>query len=583
MAALLVNPSSVGVNGLRPADLWDAEVWTAASGPHPATSLHRGPLDDDGLTAFYRAHLGQREMVLAAVERYLTSGAPLAVVGTEVSAPAHWAFLVGRLLLPSAAWRLPFSTYERLDARPLGITEPSAIVGVPVLGRVAPRALAAQGYTVLADDEEPIRNGQDEWALRSGPAPIPGPWARLAETVIVADLLPEVTRRIERLAVEVGDSTADRPAWALAAAVLLLDDVDEFGDLGRDAAALVLDHWPAALQMGSKTAERLLERLRRHISPPSQVTELIFQRSHPSNVVAYVASLERLHAALTSPAVLDRHQHTLPELLAMTYPAARRELDKVLGGALEWVMAAADSARALLEITGLMDGAASPLDLRLRAVELARELLVPKLLESATDPARSGWPPIPAWLWDSVVPELATTPQLEHGIALPGENLSTAMHEWLGSLSLPAGELTAEALRRTGPVEWERAAYRLYVRRDQDITPLERAAAFLRTVHCAAVNEGTGMDRWVGRAIDEIYRRPPLDLPTALVLMDVLPPDLAFAATLAGVLQRTPPSVMTRAAVERLYSRETIPSTLERLFARHQHEEVPTAVRPVEG
>ncbi|MGY1730322.1 hypothetical protein ACI798_02285 [Geodermatophilus sp. SYSU D01045] len=581
---LLLSPDAVQVDGtssLRPADLWDAPLWLRPLGTKatedsaPDEDLHaltRGPLDDVALEAFTKAHPNQRELVLAAIERYLCGGAgPLVVVGdASFSSVATWLHLAGRLLLPASAWRLPFSTYERLrDARTANNWQ-FAAVGVPAADAAAAAALPGSRFTVLRDEEQPVRAGLGRWTLHDGTELMADSWAQLAESVITNEFLPVVADQVNALASRVGDTTLDQPLWALGAAVLLDEDLAEF--FGSEAAEVAAAHWPARLE-SEELLEQVLEGVERYGEPDvaADLRERVV--SDPDSPIAQRALLRPVLAALETPADFERLAHTLPQRPIEVAPTLRTDLSDAVADALGRVPQADDPVGALLAVAAVMDSVASPLELRLRAVELARELVVPRLVEPAADPVRRGWPPVPSWLWDSLTPALAATPQLEHGIELPGENLSAATHEWLGSLSLPTGELTAEALRRTGPVEWERASYRLFVQR-ADVTPLERAAAFLRTVYCAAVNEGTGMDRWAGRAVDEAYKRPPLDLPTALVLMDVLSPDVAFAGPLAGVLQRTPvASSGTRAAVEQLYERETVPSTLEKLLERHRRFE----------
>ncbi|MGY1784740.1 GAP1-N2 domain-containing protein [Geodermatophilus sp. SYSU D00698] len=571
---------------LRPADLWDAALWQRPLGAQAAEEtlldehlrdLTRGPLDAAALEAFTRAHPDQRELVLAAVERFLGGAGPLVVVGDgSFSSVATWLHLAGRLLLPTSAWRLPFSTYERLRDPRTATGWRFAVVGVPAADAAAAAALPGSRFTVLRDDEKPVRAGLGRWTLHDGAPLTAGPWARLAESVISAEFLPVVTDQVEALAAAVGNSTADRPMWALGAAVLLDDDLAEF--FGADAAEVAAAHWPARVD-AEEVLERVLECVERHAAPGSDAAARIRERltSDPDSPLAQRALLRPVLAALETPADFERLAHTLPQRPIEVAPALRTDLGGAVADALGRVPQADDPVGALLAVAAVMDHVSSPLELRLRAVELARELVVPRLVEPAADPVRRGWPPVPSWLWDSLTRELAATPQLEHGIELPGENLSAATHEWLGSLSLPAGELTAEALRGTGPVEWERAAYRLYVRRDRDVTPLERAAAFLGTVRSGAVNDGTAIDRWASRAADDAYPRNSLDVPTATVLMDAIPAEVPFAVALATVLQRTPPSPETRAAAVRLHEREVVPRNVEHVVERHRRFEEPAA------
>ncbi|MGY1738015.1 GAP1-N2 domain-containing protein [Geodermatophilus sp. SYSU D00684] len=562
---------------LRPADLWDAALWRRPLGAQAAEGtlldehlrdLTRGPLDDAALETFTRAHPDQRELVLAAVERYLGGAGPLVVVGdASFSSVATWLHLAGRLLLPASAWRLPFSTYERLrDARAAN-GWPFAVVGVPAADAAAAGALPGSRFTVLRDDEQPARASLGRWTLHDGAELTAGPWARLAESVITSEFLPVVAEQVEALAVEVEDSTLDRPLWALGAAVLLDDDLAEF--FGSEAADVVAEHWPTSLP-AEATFDRLLERVRELAAPGSHATERILERAgvDPHGMVAHRASIEPVRTALASP--VDFEKHPLPGPLAAVSPAGLRVLDKVLGGALEKVSQAVDPARDLLEIAGLMDGTTNPVELRLRAVELARELLVPRLVDPATDPIDRGWAPVPPWLWNSLLPALAAMPGLQHGSELPGRNLSAATHEWLGSLSVPVGDLTVDELQGTGPIEWERAAYRLFIRRAEDVTPLERAAAYLSMISSNAFTEGIPIERWAGYAADETYPRGTLDLITATVLMEALPQGIPFASAFGAVLQRTSPSSTSQAAVAQFRQRdEEIPAAVQKLLEQH--------------
>ncbi|WP_170121434.1 hypothetical protein [Geodermatophilus tzadiensis] len=551
LAGLLVDPSVIGSAVLRPADLWDADIWSMDPGPRPGRDLRRGSLDDAGLTAFARAHPDQREVVLAAVSSTMRSGGPLLVVGDEPAAAAHWAWLVGRLLLPVATWLLPFSTYERLVApRPAG-TLPFALAGVPGADASAVGAIAELGATVLGDREQPVRGGRDRWVLRSGTAVSAGPWARLAETVVVLDLLPEVARRVDALAAEVGGAGARRPLWALAAAVLLLDDAD---DLTADAAALARDEWPAGVPVGAPLVTRVLELVREHAPPP---------------VVAAPSARPDAWWETARGRVPADAGESLSRTWFRLSGAVRRGVETARERARERQAEAGDLPSSLLSVAALLDDSPALAEDRRQIAELAREVLVPAVLDRSTDPLRDGWEPVADWLWEELVPELEVAPQLTDGRGLPGTVLSAATHEWLGHRSLPVGPLTVAALQRTGPVEWERAAHRLHVRRGTDVTPLERAAAFLAAVSFGAGNGGTPVERWAGRAAEAAYPHGSLDLDTARVLMEVLPADIPFAWVLGAVLQRTPPGAVTRAAVLRLLDREVVPPALQRLIEWH--------------
>ncbi|MGY1738016.1 GAP1-M domain-containing protein [Geodermatophilus sp. SYSU D00684] len=555
LTCLVVDPDSVGRQLPRPAELWDAPLWTVTLG-YPLPPLTPGPIDDAALTAFARTHPDQREVVFAAVGHALRDGGPLLVVGDDPAAAAHWACLVGRLLLPVSAWRLPFSTHERLVApRPDGAV-PFAVAGVPVVDAAAAEALATRDFTVLADDEQPVRGGRSRWALRSGPTVGVGPWARLAETVVVAGLLPDVAQRIDELAGESGRPATRRPLWALGAAVLLLDDVDDLGDLAADAADLVRVQWPAELAGDGPLLHRLTGRLAVHTRPvvdeaavegPTSRVEVLWQ---------------------------DVRTRVVPE----AGESLARNLSRLSGAVRRGVEAARDRARerrgddlpgSLLEVAALLDADAPAADRR-EVVDLASDVLVPALLDARTDPLRAGWEPIPGWLWEELVPELEGTPLFADGGRLPGLVFSPHVHRWLGSLSLPVGQLRVEALQRTGPLEWERAAHRVYVLRSATVSPLERAAAFLGTVSSTVANRGVPVERVAAQAADSTYPGDSLDAATASVLMAVLPAGLPFSWALAPVLQRTAPSATTRAAVARLREHEVVPIALANLVEHHE-------------
>ncbi|GAB3197979.1 hypothetical protein GCM10027261_24360 [Geodermatophilus arenarius] len=555
LTCLVVDPDAVGRQLPRPAEFWDAPLWTVAPG-RPLPPLTPGPIDDAALTAFARTHPDQREVVFAAVERALRAGGPLLVVGDDPAATAHWAWLVGRLLLPISAWRLPFSTHERLAApRPEGAV-PFGIAGVPTTDAAAAQALAAREFTVLADDEQPVRGGRRWWALRSGPTVAVGPWARLAETVVVAGLLPDVAQRIDALAAEAGRPATRKPMWALGAAVLLLDDVDDLGDLAADAADLVREQEPAGLAGDGPLLHRLAGLLTAHTRPV--VDEAVTQGS-PSRVDALWQ---------------DVRTRVVPE----AGEALTRNLSRLSGVVRRGLEAAHDRARerrgddlpgSLLAVAALLDADAPAADRR-EVLDLACDVLVPALLDARTDPLRAGWLPIPGWLWEELVPELEAAPLFEDGGRLPGTVLSPRVHRWLGSLSLPVGQLRVEALQRTGPVEWERAAHRVYVLRSATVSPLERAAAFLGSVSSTVANRGVPVEAVAAQAAGSTYPGDSLDAATASVLMAVLPVGFPFSWALAPVLQRTAPSATTRAAVARLREREVVPIALADVVERHE-------------
>jgi hypothetical protein len=168
-----------------------------------------------------------------------------------------------------------------------------------------------------------------------------------------------------------------------------------------------------------------------------------------------------------------------------------------------------------------------------------------------------------------VVPDVVK--ELDIGRHEPGRAFSAATHAWLGELSLRRGPLTPEALRQTGPLEWERAAYSVWRDRGASPTSLERGAAFLAVVNNNAVTIGTPDDRWARMAAEDAYPKSSLDLATALVLMDVLPPHLPFAPALALALEGTRPSTETVAALSRLADRgeRVTPAAYDAVFEPH--------------
>ena len=88
------------------------------------------PLDPDRRLDFVELHPGQREFVLAAAERALTTGVPLVVVGMPVAA-AMWTSLITHFLLSSVGWSVTFSTYEAGAADEVVRAGSPAVVGVP--------------------------------------------------------------------------------------------------------------------------------------------------------------------------------------------------------------------------------------------------------------------------------------------------------------------------------------------------------------------------------------------------------------------------------------------------------------------
>ena len=579
---LLLDPAEEEVDEegfLRPGDLWDADLWLRPLGTQAVEGaaadpslrhLSRGPLDTDALEAFTRDHPNHRELVLAAFERHVRQGPSLVVVGDAAESVAQWVRLLGLLLLPGNAWRTRFSTYERLrDASTAGGWT-FAVVGVPAVDAVIADRLPGASFTVLHDDRAPERFGRDRWDLPDGTPLVAGRWAQLAETVVASGLLPEVTQQIDALAVECGDSATDRPLWALGAAVLLLDD-QPIAELERDAAELVLDQWPADVELGPRTTELLLARLAARISPPSRVTETLLARSRDGGGLAVqLAFLGPVREALADPAAYARLGATLTTGLPPLSASARRELDDVLADALAWVpLAGRSGPRALLSIAALVDPGHGDASVRAQTVRLAEELLLPALVAEGTDPGRSGWPPMPGWLWVALKPALAE--QVSLGQADPGLALAPGVHSWLGELSLPHDRLSAAALEATGPVEWERAAYTVFRLRAPSMSPLERAAAFLATLNSSVINEGSPEDRWAASAEEATYPRSrPLDLPTALVLMHCVPRHIPFWQVMVNVLQRTVPSADTAQAVALLREREAVPDAAEVVLEKYE-------------
>jgi hypothetical protein len=581
---LLLDPAEEEVDEqgfLRPADLWDAELWLRPLGTQAVEvsepdarlrHLERGPLDADALETFTRRHPNQRDLVFAAFERHIQLGPPLVVVGDQAESVAQWVRLLGLLLLPATAWRLRFSTYERLRDATTAAGWPFAVVGVPTADAgIADRLPGAQ-FTVLHDDRPPGQAGLHRWALGDGTALTAGRWAQLAETVVAAGLLPEVVQQIDALAIECGDSTAAQPLWALAAAVLLLDDLP--AELIRDAAELALEHWPTDAALGRSTTEVLLARLSAWISPPSRVAEVLLARSSPTNTMAtQLAVLGPVREALADPGAYEKLGSTLITSVPPLDPAARHDLDDVLADALAWVpLAGASAPRALLAIAALVDRERSEPGLRTRAADLARTWLAPAMLAEGADPLASAWPPVPGWLWIEL--RSALSEALELGRHEPGLGLPAAVHRWLGGLSLPRGPLSAPALAATGPVEWERAANSVFRARPRPAapSPLELAAYFLAAVHSSPITEGLPEDRWASTAVEAVYTRAyPLDLPTALVLMRCLPAHIPFWPVLVTVLDQTIPSAVTAEAVAQLRERETVPDSAEVFLERHEN------------
>ncbi|MGY1620450.1 hypothetical protein ACI797_27230 [Geodermatophilus sp. SYSU D00691] len=524
---------------LRPADLWDADFWlrplgakeVEASDPDAGQrGLRRGPLDDAGLERFTRDHPNQQDFVLAAFERCVMEGSSLVIVGDASESVAQWLRLIGLLVLPASAWRLPFSTFERLSDAATAARWPFTVVGVPAADAGTAAGLPGARFVVLRDDGPPAAAGLGRWTLQDRSELVTGRWAQLAGTVVLAGLLPDVARQIDDLAVECSSSAVEKPLWALGAAVLLLEDLP-FDELAGDAAELAVEHWPDGLELGRRTTETLLRRMIGQLGE-NRVSKVILDLASAGGAAALAIELVQLNPikeALASPTAFARLEHTLPQKVSVLHPAAAAELDEVLGEALGWVELAGDDApRALLRIAALMQGRAGVAADRANAVDLARELLVPELLDSTGDPLTLGWPLMPAWLWDQLMPYLV--PAVQEGRRDPGRELSEATHCWLSELGVPRGELTVEALRTTGPANWERAAFRVFQERPRptDITPLERAAAFLAAMHSSAVKEDEPKEHWANAAARYAYppKKHPMRAAEAAVLRQVLPPDI---------------------------------------------------------
>lgn len=549
---------------LRPADLWGAEFWlrplgsrdVEATQPDEAMSrLQRGPLHEGSLDEFMRTRPNQRDMVLAAFERRLLGGGPLVLVTDDPESVVQWLRLIGQLLLPSTAWRLPFSTYERaMDTQTPG-RWPFALVGVPVSDAATALQLPGAHFAVLQDGEAPQRAGVGRWAMPGRSELVAGPWSRLAESVVLTGLLSAVAEKLDDLAIEVGSSTVDRPLWALPAAVLMLEDLP-FDELAADAAELVLAHWPPRLAAGKRTTDLLFRHLREHIDA-AVLADALRARAGATfdNVVTQLLYLEPLREALSSPDAYRRLAPTLPAEMPPLMPAVRADLDDSVAEALRWVAGAGELApRALLQIAAFTGGEGQHSG---RIIELAKQLLVPRLLDPDIDPVALAWPQLPLWLWDALRPALAV--ELAEGDHLPGRAFAPPVYGWLGRLPRPRGDLDVAVLRAMDATALERSAFAVFHERPRPrLTPLDRAAAFLATVHNRAVNEGRPDARRAARAADEVYSRPPLRLDEAIVLMECVPDSLPFGEVMIEVLRRSPGDRLVAETIDRLRARERL-------------------------
>ncbi|MGY1741170.1 MULTISPECIES: GAP1-N2 domain-containing protein [unclassified Blastococcus] len=559
---------------VRPADLWDAEVWLRPVGAQqveaaePRDDLHTlqpGRLGDAELEEFVKAHPNQRDFVLAAIERAVDGGGPLVLVGDHPESVVHWLRLVGSLLLPAAVWRLPFSTYERIQETETPAAWRFAAVGVPSTDMATAARLPGTRFAVLDDEGSPVRAAAGRWMLPDGSELVAGEWSRLAEVVVLTGLLPAVAEQLEWLADELGDSTIDEPLWALGAAVLLVDDLP-WDTLAEDAAALVLGRWPRDLDSGA-VVPALLERVRLQRSA-SEIVAALQRRSAgaPTGLSRQLVFLEPVREALASPAAFWRSDRALPRELPDLGPAAREELDQILAAALDWAASSgAVGPRALLEMARLVDSAS---DVRGRMGIVARQLITPRLLEPELNPRQLKWPPMSAWLWHHIRPALAEDLRRgqESGQDDPGKVLSQATHEWLSSISLPTGPLTAIGLRGTGPVEWELAAYRTFRRRPGAPSRFERAAAFLSVVNNAGYETA---DRAVEALRAAYGATTGLSAGELAILIECAPQSMPFARIVVELLGKTAPSAESAALAAQLLAREELTGGQERVLARH--------------
>jgi len=223
-----------GALPLRPIDLaWAsewleprglAEVNAAVLGPAPGTS----PLTErpsDVADAWFDERPVARSLLFAAFDFAQREGLPLLLKEDDPHACVLLVNEVQRLITPEAAWRLPFSTFERNGVSGMA----AMIAGLAVAAM--PRSEAPfldKVAAVRLDLAASWRRANDAWVSEDGRLPI-GAWAALASGVAAYDLIPQASGMLDQL----GPHQRADPLQSLAAATLLLKPEETLAKLAR--------------------------------------------------------------------------------------------------------------------------------------------------------------------------------------------------------------------------------------------------------------------------------------------------------------------------------------------------------------
>lgn len=500
----------------RPADFWGAQGWLtpyradaieAATLGDPPQLSPASPLDPDRRLDFVELHPGQREFVLAAAERALTTGVPLVVVGMPVAA-AMWTSLITHFLLSSVGWSMTFSTYEAGAADEVVRAGSPAVVGVPPANADAWHQVPGDVATVH-DPGVPAERTPSGYLLGDGtPLPI-GPWAQLAEVVCRLGWEDRVRGSIDRLGEQVGAGLDRWPLFALPAVVLTMPDdvLHHQPELARRAADAAAQGFPLASTLPGPFLNRLVEATVRWGAAPLRTTYHILTALDeaggrpPTDVVdpvveAYIRELLKPH--VLQPGAVP----WLPGTAGLSRAALSRLADD-LPQTVQWLDdVGSDEARAalILAVAAFVDrvgltGEETMPALRAALSDRARRALVPAMLggdgAAVTRSAVAGWPPIPPWLWHEVLLDALTErlDDLSPGAVLADPAVGRLVAQVAGPL--PQVYVPGRTLNDLSLVDGERAAGLVRAGLDGSVSPEQRvvigAAAFLR---CTLTGQG---------------------------------------------------------------------------------------------
>lgn len=347
---LLVEPGrahaeAVWTPELRPIDLLGGSGWLIPAGAAEIESVQLGaapqPAPIGTASASIRADfVAQRRAELPGILRGFEAavtgrGLTLVIADESPITSSYWIAVLSHLLIPSAAWGLPFSSFEIIHEDHVAVVDPLAVVGT-----------TAEGLELLHG----ARRGRIVTAQSGAERAETGahPWSDLV--LAVWEHRDAIEEALDRLGRTLGASVREVPLWGVPAAVLsFADATDRFGvEVLRDAAALVLEHWPVAVAGERFARAEVVDALERWAPRDPDALSAVLARWDssgfpPGSITAQVAELIRVRAiaARLSPG----HPGDLAELTgagSRLGPASRERVRDRLLAADGWIAWAAD-------------------------------------------------------------------------------------------------------------------------------------------------------------------------------------------------------------------------------------------------